>query len=154
MKSKRRRTHKREVACIDVSVARQSCFSRFGEVRKGRGSSSWRCGCKGWESDGEAALEAEIMKFMKESEKPEVFPTKKELVEAGRTDLVDGIVREGGWMSLGWDLDSEDDDVEVPNGSDNGAIDLRDFQRRVNSFKGAKAGQESSPSASPSGRSL
>ncbi|GFZ00121.1 5'-AMP-activated protein kinase-like protein [Actinidia rufa] len=62
------------------------------------------CWCKDWESEGDLALEVKILEFMKESEKPEVFPTKEELIDAGRMDLVEAIVKRGGWFSLGWDL--------------------------------------------------
>ena len=36
----------------------------------------------------------------------------KELVEAGRMDLVDAIAKKGGWLWLGWDLSKEEDEVE------------------------------------------
>ncbi|KAL9665321.1 hypothetical protein QQ045_020739 [Rhodiola kirilowii] len=58
-------------------------------------------------NDGDWDLEGEIFEFMKNSRKPAAFPSKKELVEAGRMDLVKGIEREGGWMALGWDLEDE-----------------------------------------------
>ncbi|XP_024021351.1 protein PTST homolog 2, chloroplastic [Morus notabilis] len=61
-------------------------------------------------------LEEEILDFMKNSEKPDSFPSKKELVCAGRDDLVDAIVKQGGWLSLGWDSEEvEDYDEEVIN---------------------------------------
>ena len=42
-----------------------------------------------WDSEeGDLALEGEILEFMKESKNPVAFPSKKELVEAGRMDLV------------------------------------------------------------------
>ncbi|CAM8919283.1 unnamed protein product [Rhodiola kirilowii] len=62
-----------------------------------------RCGVRGGDWD----LEAEILEFMRNSGKPAAFPSKDELVEAGRMDLVKGIVREGGWLALGWDLEDE-----------------------------------------------
>lgn len=62
------------------------------------------------------ALEEEILEFMKNSEKPDSFPSKKELVCAGRDDLVDAIVKQGGWLSLGWDSEEvEDYDEKVIN---------------------------------------
>ncbi|KAM5567093.1 hypothetical protein ABKV19_015289 [Rosa sericea] len=64
--------------------------------------------CRDSDLEGDFALEAEILEFMKGSEKPEAFPSKRDLVEAGRLDLVDAIVREGGWLSLGWDLGDEE----------------------------------------------
>jgi aryl carrier-like protein len=45
---------------------------------------------------------------MKSSEKPQAFPSKSDLVQAGRLDLVDAIVKQGGWLSLGWDLDEDE----------------------------------------------
>ncbi|XP_057509292.1 protein PTST homolog 2, chloroplastic-like [Actinidia eriantha] len=56
---------------------------------------------------------------MKESEKPEVFPTKEELIDAGRMDLVEAIVKRGGWFSLGWDLGDESENEEE-RGQENG----------------------------------
>ncbi|XP_049934492.1 protein PTST homolog 2, chloroplastic isoform X2 [Nymphaea colorata] len=53
--------------------------------------------------DGGFDLEDEIFEFMKRSERPNMFPTKEELIAAGRTDLVNAIVKEGGWLSAGWD---------------------------------------------------
>lgn len=77
-------------------------------------------GCSGfvrrsanWDSEGDFALEAEILEFMKESRNPEAFPSKKELVEAGRMDLVDAIAKRGGWLSLGWDLYDEEEEEKV-----------------------------------------
>ncbi|KAL6187647.1 hypothetical protein ACLB2K_039044 [Fragaria x ananassa] len=78
----------------------------------------WRrcCGvvvrrCRGSDLEGDFELEAEILEFMKGSEKPQAFPSRRDLVEAGRLDLVDAIVREGGWLSLGWDLGEEETQV-------------------------------------------
>ncbi|KAB1220732.1 hypothetical protein CJ030_MR3G002943 [Morella rubra] len=77
-------------------------------------------GCSGfvrrsanWDSEGDFALEAEILEFMKESRNPEAFPRKKELVEAGRMDLVEAIAKRGGWLSLGWDLNDEEEEEKV-----------------------------------------
>ncbi|GMN41762.1 hypothetical protein TIFTF001_010980 [Ficus carica] len=44
-------------------------------------------------------LEEEILEFMVNSENPELFPSKKELVDAGRDDLVDAIVNQGGLLN-------------------------------------------------------
>ena len=64
-----------------------------------------------WDSEeGDLALEAEILEFMKDSKNPYAFPSKKELVEAWRIDLVDAIANTGGWLSLGWDLSEEDEE--------------------------------------------
>ncbi|KAI3744542.1 hypothetical protein L1987_57625 [Smallanthus sonchifolius] len=65
--------------------------------------------CKGLlESDTQVVLEGEILEFMKISRNPNDFPTKKELLGAGRVDLVHAIIAKGGWLSLGWD-DSDDE---------------------------------------------
>ena len=42
-----------------------------------------------------------------------MFPSKKQLVDAGRMDLVEAILKEGGWLALGWDFDDNVDDVDV-----------------------------------------
>ncbi|KAL5553971.1 hypothetical protein UlMin_041372 [Ulmus minor] len=87
--------------------------------------------CKDLDSEGDIELEAEILEFMKTSEKPEVFPSKKELVDAGRMDLVDAISKRGGWLSLGWDLDEES--VRENGVGDSGlfsAIEFDNFQKR------------------------
>ncbi|XP_019462070.1 PREDICTED: uncharacterized protein LOC109361173 isoform X2 [Lupinus angustifolius] len=52
-------------------------------------------------------LEEEILVFMQNSKNPNVFPTRDELVAAGRVDLVEAIVKEGGWFTLGWDLNED-----------------------------------------------
>ncbi|KAK7847068.1 protein ptst like protein 2 [Quercus suber] len=69
--------------------------------------------CVKWDSEeGDLALEGEILEFMKESKNLEAFLSRKELVEAGRMDLVDVIAKKGGWLLLGWDLSKEEDKVE------------------------------------------
>lgn len=75
-------------------------------------------------------LEAEIMGFMANSEKPTMFPTKEELVRAGRLDLVESIKKTGGWYSLGWDDENVGDYVEETSDSD-----IAEFQRRIESCK-------------------
>lgn len=42
---------------------------------------------------------------MQRSANPKGFPTKQELLAAGRTDLVEAIAAQGGWLAFGWDLD-------------------------------------------------
>ncbi|XVE75178.1 hypothetical protein DITRI_Ditri12bG0074800 [Diplodiscus trichospermus] len=87
----------------------------FGDEKKR--VSWWSRWCKkGWENEGDFALEEEILEFMRNSEKPEVFPSKKELVEAGRMDLVEGIKRQGGWLAMGWDLDEDKSNGFQENG--------------------------------------
>ncbi|KAG6574114.1 Protein PTST-like 2, chloroplastic, partial [Cucurbita argyrosperma subsp. sororia] len=65
--------------------------------------------CKDLDREGNFALEAEILEFMESSRNPEAFPSKKDLIEAGREDLVDAIVKKGGWLCLGWNLNDEED---------------------------------------------
>ncbi|XP_039068893.1 protein PTST homolog 2, chloroplastic-like isoform X2 [Hibiscus syriacus] len=87
--------------------------------------SCWSCWCKkGWDSDGDLALETEILEFMRNSDKPEAFPSKKELIDAGRMDLVEGIKRQGGWLSMGWDLDN---DIDNQHGFQENSIKDWDF---------------------------
>ncbi|CAN1311324.1 Protein PTST homolog 2, chloroplastic [Linum perenne] len=61
---------------------------------------------------GDSSLEDEILEFMKSSEEPGMFPSKKQLIDAGRMDLVEGIVREGGWMASGWDLEGDSEGLD------------------------------------------
>ncbi|KAJ0982828.1 hypothetical protein J5N97_011083 [Dioscorea zingiberensis] len=104
-------------------------------------------GLKG--KDGSEDLEAEVYEFMEASGKPEVFPTRQELVAAGRGDLAEAIASHGGWLALGWDSEDEgekrreEEDEKVLEsglGSANGS--LRD------------AGEECFAFASSSGRSI
>ncbi|XP_010551498.1 PREDICTED: uncharacterized protein LOC104822093 isoform X2 [Tarenaya hassleriana] len=114
-------------ACVHLALGRSLLAARrsgglglgFLEVKqkKKKGSScSWcggflrRCekGSTGWESEGTKNLEAEILEFMKNSEKPDMFPTKKDLIRSGRSDLVEGILNQGGWLAMGWDMDGEE----------------------------------------------
>ncbi|KAK6160031.1 hypothetical protein DH2020_003412 [Rehmannia glutinosa] len=59
-----------------------------------------------------------------------MFPTKKELMRAGRMDLVEAIKKRGGWYSLGWDDESMGDNVEETMD-----FDIGEFQRRVERCK-------------------
>ncbi|CAN0924138.1 Protein PTST homolog 2, chloroplastic [Linum grandiflorum] len=130
----------------------------FLDVRKrnvrefGAGKFVRRCGHDlGSEGGDCSALEDEVLEFMKSSEEPEVFPSKKQLIDAGRRDLVEGIVRKGGWMASGWDSESDESEGE----------DLLDWEietestdllSEVESDQGES--QEVFSSASSSGRSL
>ncbi|XP_010242336.1 PREDICTED: uncharacterized protein LOC104586719 isoform X5 [Nelumbo nucifera] len=116
-------------------------------LRKTSSSGSLRM-CKGWESEGDPALEAEILDFMEKSDNPNVFPTKKELIVAGRMDLVQAIGKQCGWLALGWDIDEEedtlqDDEFRDPNSMmseevDNGLVlgDDRLSQQRFDNISG------------------
>ncbi|ESQ34347.1 hypothetical protein EUTSA_v10007340mg [Eutrema salsugineum] len=65
-----------------------------------------------WDSEGSKDLETEILEFMVNSEKPGMFPSKKDLIRSGRFDLVERIVDQGGWLSMGWDLDEQEEEEE------------------------------------------
>lgn len=95
-------------------------------------------------------LESEILEFMKKSEKPGVFPSKEELVNAGRVDLVEAIVEKGGWLSMGWDLgDHQNEEQEK-------VLEVIDVTAKVcdDSCGVSPVSSYSSPSPSSSGRSL
>jgi hypothetical protein len=51
---------------------------------------------------GQEDLEEAIYDFMCRSAKPGAFPTREELVAAGRADLAAAVASSGGWLSLGW----------------------------------------------------
>ncbi|GAB4839938.1 hypothetical protein Ancab_020648 [Ancistrocladus abbreviatus] len=71
--------------------------------------------CRRFESEdpeGYGELEEEVRKFMETSKKPNLFPTRKELIEGGRADLAEAIVKKGGWMTIGWDLDDRKEKFE------------------------------------------
>ncbi|OMO57959.1 Immunoglobulin E-set [Corchorus olitorius] len=108
------------LASLKLNIVRSF---EFGEENK---RVSWgSCWCKkGGDNDPDLALEAEILEFMRNSEKPEVFPSKRDLVDAGRMDLVERIKRQGGWLAMGWDLNDDKDNKFQGNGfPENGAVD-------------------------------
>ncbi|KAF9677939.1 hypothetical protein SADUNF_Sadunf08G0160100 [Salix dunnii] len=100
----------RSLAVKDTSgflELKRSCLGSGGGFVK-------RCSRRDWESCGsDIALETEILEFMKNSENPLMFPSKKQLIDAGRMDLVEAILKEGGWLALGWDFDDNGDDADV-----------------------------------------
>ncbi|KAG7979404.1 hypothetical protein I3843_05G129800 [Carya illinoinensis] len=159
----RRRKRLREQFMHLSSVAPKKNGGCGGDGEPGRFSGLVRR-CLKWDSEGDFALEGEILEFMKESRNPEAFPSKKELVEAGRMDLVDAIVERGGWLSLGWDLNEENEKVQenVPTGiSDSSSADKECagvFNSVVNGIQSSgmvpRFSGNSSPPASSSGRSL
>ncbi|CAK7332821.1 unnamed protein product, partial [Dovyalis caffra] len=119
-----------------------------------------RCNRRDWESsEGDIELENEILEFMKNSKNPEMFPSKKQLIDAGRVDLVEAISKEGGWLALGWDLDDNAYDVDVD-------VDLVDWYSSLTASKECSAAgiqdnaierneeQSSQVPCSSSGRSL
>ncbi|TKY69737.1 PTST protein [Spatholobus suberectus] len=87
----------------------------------------WSCSgflrrCKDWQGEF-SSLESEILEFMQSSDKPEAFPTKEELVAAGRVDLVNAIVNEGGWLAFGWDLNDGSGEIRGFDDRSGGGID-------------------------------
>ncbi|KAG9134470.1 hypothetical protein Leryth_019927 [Lithospermum erythrorhizon] len=121
--------------------------------------------CSRCMSEGDRELEEKILEFMEKSEKPNRFPTKKELMNAGRIDLVEEIQERGGWFSLGWeDMESAVGEVGRVEESEIVAMeyDMEQFKRRQEGFGGSDVrasypGVESAqslPSLSSSGRSL
>nr|GMD19599.1 protein ptst, chloroplastic [Ipomoea batatas] len=150
-----------------VATKKQEGVFGFLQLRRsGRGIDSccW-CGEGGGSasSEGDAELEARILEFMRDSEKPGAFPSRKELEEAGRFDLVEAIRRKGGWFLLGWDSEDDENEVQEAEAVDID-FDMEEFRRRVKSCQdsGAFDNNEedslcvngSSESVSSSGRSL
>ncbi|PKI55991.1 hypothetical protein CRG98_023619, partial [Punica granatum] len=97
------------------------------------------------------------MEFVKDSENPNLFPTKKQLLHAGRADLVEAISQRGGWLSLGWDLDSEEGSGYCPYDVDFGEESDGGIDREVGSSHQQRGNLEldsSSIDSSHSGVSL
>ncbi|KAG8097808.1 hypothetical protein GUJ93_ZPchr0013g35974 [Zizania palustris] len=65
----------------------------------------------------EEGLEEAIFEFMCRSDKPGAFPTRAELVAAGRTDLAVAVDSCEGWLSLGWPSDDVGMAAEIPSGA-------------------------------------
>ena len=82
--------------------------------------------CKNWEGEGEgegeadptSTLELELLEFMKNSKNPNKFPSRKELSDARRLDLVQAIITRGGWMTMGWGPGGDEDDKVSEDGFD------------------------------------
>lgn len=64
--------------------------------------------CKRWEGEGDLVLELEVLEFMKNLKNLDRFFSRREMIEVGRVDLVEVILKRGGWMLMGW----EEDEVE------------------------------------------
>ncbi|XP_057755850.1 protein PTST homolog 2, chloroplastic-like isoform X1 [Arachis stenosperma] len=73
--------------------------------KKGRKGLCCKEDLGGAEEEVFSPLEAEILEFMRSSTKPSAFPTREELVAAGRVDLIDAIVTKECYLVYGWDLD-------------------------------------------------
>ena len=88
-----------------VALNLMGCSDTFktGNCYKGMcwGYSGFLRRCKDWDCEGDFSLEAEILEFMNCSKNPKAFPTKRQLIDSGRLDLVDAIIKKGGWLTLG-----------------------------------------------------
>lgn len=139
-------------------AAKESCGGGFLGLHKPPG---FVRRCVKWDSEeGDLALEGEILEFMKESKNPEAFPSKKELVEAGRMDLVNAIAKKGGWLLLGWDLSNEEDEEEQRKVQENVTSWVSDSNSASNEIRSSEPvswfpeNHSQSQTASSSGRSL
>ncbi|GAB2280313.1 hypothetical protein Dimus_014954 [Dionaea muscipula] len=101
--SQRQRTT-RELCCLKQKLQTQRCDGVLRSCKKREEGELDEC---------EGELEAKIVMFMNDSKKPHMFPTRRELIDAGRMDLVEAIVERGGWMTLGWDVDDEKEKMEL-----------------------------------------
>ncbi|KAJ8441300.1 hypothetical protein Cgig2_024812 [Carnegiea gigantea] len=153
---------------------RQHPRKRVKEAKKNQflfGSSDYYRGfvrmCKR-EGGQDEALELELLEFMKNSKNPEMFPSKRELIESGRADLAEAIEKSGGWMSMGWEDDDEGEikKMEIENGSArNWVFEVGKNGYEVEAISGSELNVDhgpgrisfmgdSSPASSSSGRSL
>ncbi|XP_057852986.2 protein PTST homolog 2, chloroplastic isoform X2 [Cryptomeria japonica] len=121
------RVPRRATPAIHTLLKKKSSYNRNISIRKcstrrGGWRGVGRCGTSEW-SEGNAMLEEEVFQFMEVSEKPNHFPTKQELLDAGRSDLVSKILTQGGWLAAGWD---HHDAETLHASSDYGAADEQD----------------------------
>lgn len=143
------------IAAVKETGSLLVCSDSFkkGNCYKGLycGCSGFLTRCKDWDSEGDFSLEAEILEFMKNSENPDAFPTKQELVDSGRIDLVDAIIKKGGWLAYGWDLGEE----HVKDGASSTAneCDIKYGNIKVESSQATSSANSSQPAIS-SGRSV
>ncbi|KAJ1691732.1 hypothetical protein LUZ63_015887 [Rhynchospora breviuscula] len=100
-------------------------------------------------------LEEEIFEFMQRSKKPDTFPTKDELIEAGRRDLAEAVAARGGWLAFGWDLKKEREREKENFGSDSGIVREDDALREEAEIReNHHGGHPDYPEVSVSGRSM
>ncbi|KAM3203116.1 protein PTST 2, chloroplastic isoform X1 [Capsicum annuum] len=148
---------------LEPTKGKEICSLKFLELRKGKEENFVRCCCgEGSESEGDMILEAEILAFMEKSESPNAFPTRKDLENAGRVDLIEAIKKKGGWYSFGWESE-EEPHIEAEEMD----VDMVELRRRVEKYQesdslrgnaGSRSdfsfGNEDSQPASSSGRSI
>ncbi|XP_020589269.1 uncharacterized protein LOC110030725 [Phalaenopsis equestris] len=128
--------------------------------RRDRGGGVWT----EEELNGSYDLEAEIYEFMQRSANPLDFPSRDDLIAAGRGDLARAIEKEGGWLAYGWESDAEEEEGTVSKVTDlAGERPCEDysrvFQNRMTSVNGEakaclKTDSENSSGASTSGRPM
>ncbi|KAM7269372.1 hypothetical protein ACFE04_024869 [Oxalis oulophora] len=127
---------------------------------KSKTISNVSCGCSSNNSSN--GLEAEILEFMTKSRNPHAFPSKKDLLNAGRKDLVLAILKEGGYLAYGWD-NSNDNDFDskfIMSNDDNRVVDDTcligedDKEEEEEKEEAFVVSNTSSYSASSSGRSM
>ncbi|KAI3708654.1 hypothetical protein L2E82_37968 [Cichorium intybus] len=144
---------KPRVSFVFVKKDRVFGFKELKETRTKSGVS-----CEGYsDREAELGLESEILMFMKNSSNPNEFPTKKQLSDAGRIDLVDAISKTGGWPALGWDYSDDENDFENYNFDHTTDLQTtpKNFQQRQDPYDNFPDFLDTShQSASPSGRSL
>ncbi|KAG9131437.1 hypothetical protein Leryth_021105 [Lithospermum erythrorhizon] len=141
--------------CFKYIVGKEKV--KFDGLVLGRGDvnvrgSSMCCRCMSSGSDKN--LEEMILEFMEKSNRPEKFPTKKELISAGRFDLAEAISRRGGWFSLGWELEDEKSDIVKVEESEIEEMecDVEEFRRRVEDCGWSDSPRENEINASVSGK--
>ncbi|XP_078436193.1 protein PTST homolog 2, chloroplastic-like isoform X2 [Wolffia australiana] len=110
---------------------------------------------EGKEDGNRIDLEAEIYDFMEKSGKPRHFPSKNDLIEAGRWDLVEAISSHGGWLAYGWDLDGEGEEPQtdcsrLPLHEANLGVDDEGLEFSLGCFNGRVHEHEKSSSSSTS----
>ncbi|MCO5597881.1 hypothetical protein L7F22_051966 [Adiantum nelumboides] len=86
----------------------------------------WRL--SSYRHDESLDLESQILDFMDQSENPDLFPSRSQLLKAGRFDLVEAILAKGGWMVAGWDLEP-DPEEQAPRLDSSSINDLTKVQR-------------------------
>lgn len=96
-------------------------------------------------NSSEFDIEFEIFEFMENSENPNVFPTKRQLLEAGRRDLVQAIETEGGWLTMGWEKDPEPTDNRNSGDEKNNRLNVAQDQPLASSKMPVKENLEEKP---------
>ncbi|XP_061351953.1 protein PTST homolog 2, chloroplastic [Gastrolobium bilobum] len=139
-------------------VQRFAALSELGLVlRKGNFYKGWCWSCSGFlrrckvwdESEGDfSSLESEILEFMQNSKNPEAFPTKEELVAAGRMDLAEAIVNNGGWLAFGWDLNEGSREIDDFEDEKSNGIDGNATRRWASGVASSSSANSSQPAKS------